>query len=216
MFFDKLRKRQQLFLARADLILNVSLLTLSVLLIWRQSQDAVGEIWRDPLMLFLSVLVVLTLGETIVLIRTRRRWLAASVLPVMALILTLMAVWHKDPTAHMWVIAAMVLPFTRFPWKIAAAICLIALTTSLWILQTNWHVDQQFMIRSVLSGAMLIAVMSIFAWGWGEVRLELGRATQMMEETLQNVTQGVALFDAEGRLRLFNTPLAEQLQLPAC
>ncbi len=130
MYFQALRQRQADFWLRADKALNLLLLALLAVPIVVQIERSTLAPWRDPVLIGLLCIAVLSIGEAVSLERRKRRWAPASVLPVVALTVMLVAVWHNHYTTQVWVVAGLVLPYTRFRWKPSLAIGVTALAVS--------------------------------------------------------------------------------------
>ncbi|MEN9781260.1 MAG: hypothetical protein RL014_2408 [Pseudomonadota bacterium] len=215
MYFQALRQRQADFWLRADKALNLLLLALLAVPIVVQIERSPLAPWRDPVLIGLLCIAALSIGDAIVLERRKRRWAPASVLPVVALTVMLVAVWHNHYTTQVWVVAGLVLPYTRFRWKPSLAIGATTLAVSVWILDHKWQVEDTILIRAALAGCLSLVVLSIFFRAVEGVRDQIEQTTAMLENTLENITQGVTVYDGEGRLKLFNTPASQQLKMPA-
>ncbi|MFM8609921.1 MAG: hypothetical protein ACKOCJ_05585 [Burkholderiaceae bacterium] len=126
----------------------------------------------------------------------------------------LLGVWMIDHTVHVWLVAALVLPYTRFAWKIALAMAGTALALSTWIVAYKWQVDSALQLRYVLSGCLLLAVLSVFFRAWEGARDQLAATTNTLENKLQTITQGITVFGSDGRVKLFNAPSSRLLNLP--
>lgn len=148
-------------------------------------------------------------------LQTRRRfWGASALIPMIMLASTCAGVWIMDPSLFTWVLAATFLVFMRLPAQLATLAGGLAIGVSVWIMAWHWQLAAPTQIRAALSGAFILVVLNLFFEVNKKILGELSQTRDLLNNALQNMSQGICVVDKDGRYKMFNDKVCDLLDLP--
>jgi response regulator RpfG family c-di-GMP phosphodiesterase len=142
-------------------------------------------------------------------------FLTPALIPVLTICFACIGSWLVSPFAIMWVLAAIPVLFLRLPLASAYALSGSAMIVVINILFLIHDLDAVTLSRLVLAGGMIIITMGIFSKANSTVNRQLAETTELLDATLQSISQGVSVIGADNRYKLFNQQTCELLNLPA-
>ena len=148
-------------------------------------------------------------------LQTRRKfWAAPALIPLIMLASTCASVWIMDPSLFTWMIAATLMVFMRLPTRLATLAGSLAIGVSVWIMAWRWQLASPTLIRAALSGTFIVLVLNLFFEANKKILAELSQTRDLLNNALQNMSQGICVVDKDGRYKMFNDKVCDLLDLP--
>jgi len=142
-------------------------------------------------------------------------FLTPALIPVLTICFACIGSWLVNPFAIMWVLAAIPVLFLRLSLASAYALSISAMIVVINILFSIHDLDAVTLSRLGLAGGMIIITMGILSKANSAVNRQLAETTELLNATLQSISQGVSVIGADNRYKLFNQQTCELLNLPA-
>ena len=135
-------------------------------------------------------------------------------LPVVILLFSVLAIYFVDAAAFMWVIASFPFVYMRLRTRAALVFSVLTLTGALVCLILVWHFNFTLALRAGLAGILVIIILHIFFQTHNKLYRDLTHTSELLDNTLQSIGQGVIVIGAENRVKVFNSQACDLLNLP--
>jgi PAS domain-containing protein len=139
------------------------------------------------------------------------RWLV----PTLVTVFGITRVWAHEDAAFVWVLCGTLLLHARIPMRLAQLIGFVAVALSLWIILKHGGAAADALAPYALAGIFVVVVMSNHLHASEKTRIELQETSGLLQDTLNNMGQGIIFFDSQSRVRMFNHQACELLDLPS-
>ncbi len=143
-----------------------------------------------------------------------RFFISINMVPLATLGVLFIVVWFIHPTGFIWLLPLMIVLFMRMPLGVATVLSAISIVISLSILKWHWDIDIELLARGGLAAALTLLGLSLFIKINRSVMVQLNETTNLLNNALQTMSQGIAVIGKDGRFSLFNDKLCEILDLP--
>ncbi len=161
-----------------------------------------------------SIVFVFVLADLWSLHYRARPFLTNALIPLLTIGFACIGIWFVTPYGIMWVMASIPVLFVRLPLRTAYAASIAALVITLTILLFRHSLDTVTLSRLALASGMIIITLGSFLKIFNKVNRELNETSVLLDNTLQSISQGVAVISNNNRLKLFNQQFCELLNLP--
>ena len=135
-------------------------------------------------------------------------------LPGVILFFSVLAIYFVDSAAFMWVIAVFPFAYMRLRPPTALVLCALTLAGALVCLVLVWQFPFTLTLRAGLAGTLVLIILYIFFQTYNKLNHDLTQTSELLDNTLQSIGQGVIVIDADNRIKVFNNQACELLNLP--
>ncbi len=189
----------------------VGLLLLGALRFWL-FETPVNE--NIPATIGSSLLLAICMLDIWMLHFHKKFFISAYVMPLAMLGVIFMAIWFVHQASALWLAPAMILLFMRLPFRVAQILSGLAIAIALAILKWHRHADFDFLSRAAVAFSFsLLGLNLLFKINWQAIQ-KLNETTDLLNNALQAMSQGICVVGRDGRFKMFNDKLCGILDLP--
>jgi HD-GYP domain-containing protein (c-di-GMP phosphodiesterase class II)/PAS domain-containing protein len=141
-------------------------------------------------------------------------WFSPHLMPLTALGMSCLGVWATDPSMFQWVLVTIFLAFVRLPLRAAQVLSLLAVVLSIALMSLDAGLEATVLIRSALSGAISVTLLSVFFKNSQKTALRLSETSALLDAAMQTMSQGIGVIGKNGRFKMANDRACDLLDLP--
>jgi signal transduction histidine kinase/FixJ family two-component response regulator/HPt (histidine-containing phosphotransfer) domain-containing protein len=164
----------------------------------------------------IAAFLTLLLGaEWWVLRTTQRLWAMGSVVTLTLAACSVTLVWISGVPAVVWVAVVVLLSHVRWRGAAATVVGTVTVVAAAGVIAFANPGDLATVMRVLIGGIALVALAYVTARSVRMVEEDLAAASQLLDDTVGAMAQGVLVIAPDGRVRFINPRGVELLDLPA-
>ena len=195
---------------------HVSLILLAVLLtiMVRRGFSGPGLLAPDVLFWTAAALAALSAWEWKALARRPRGPVSDTMLIACGSLALILVVALRGPEDFVFVLATLPLLYLRLPLRVALGLGTALVAASVAIVLARWSHDAVTLTRMIVPGAMVLALLSVFATATQRTLQDTRQAQGLLDSSLSAMAQGFLVIGADGHVKVHNEQMRRMLDLP--
>lgn len=201
---------------QADVRLNSTLaLMLVVVAAYFQFERGPGLAAGDPVLIATLVTIAACIAENAMVLARGRRLLRGTLVPLVALLASALAVHFNHETNVFFLFIVQILAFMRFRLQAALAWSVGITVATIALVADHWSSDPILVLRTLFGSLLANALLGIYAHASQRVTAQRDEVRFLLRSALDTMAQGLAVFGRDGRVRLLSDKLLRLFDAPA-
>lgn len=176
--------------------------------------DQVARGVTGPTLWVAAFLAALLGTEWWLLRSTQRLWRHGGIVTLTLAACAVLLVWISGAPAVLWVAVVILLLHVRFRGATATVVGTAAVLAAAAIVALHHQADLATVTRVLVGGLALVALAFVTARSVRSVEANLAATSQLLDDTVGAMAQGVSVIAPDGRIRFLNARAVELLDLP--